>query len=364
MPFAQAKAEMADQWGIHLSTATVRRQALQAGEGCVQVELQRAHPLAPCPEETPAERMIMSNDGAMVSLRGKTWGEVRLVVVGHVQQKTTAKGSDVHSDHLSYFARLTTAETFTDQASAEIRRRGLDRAKEVCAVQDGAEWIQRMVQAHRADALCILDFPHAAERIAAIAHFLEESSSSLPPSWLPQRLHQLKHDGPEELLKELRRLSEQVGRPEGIEEHLRYLTKRVDQMQYPIYQQGGWPIGSGIVESGHKMVMQARLKGPGMHWKPENVNLMLALSCARFNDRWDEAWQEQHTWNQQRRTQMRVERFQKRSRLQASKREELLALRRPVVIEEVVVPKKSGRTPAQYRWGRQTFSPRLLRQGS
>lgn len=44
-------------------------------------------------------------------------------------------------------------------------------------------------------------------------------------------------------------------------ERLAYLEKRVDQMQYPTYQAQGWPIGSGIVESANKVVMQARLKG-------------------------------------------------------------------------------------------------------
>jgi hypothetical protein len=40
---------------------------------------------------------------------------------------------------------------------AEVRRRGVERAKEVCAIADGAEWIQGFVQSHRHDALRILD---------------------------------------------------------------------------------------------------------------------------------------------------------------------------------------------------------------
>ncbi|MBA2396145.1 MAG: hypothetical protein H0V70_25755 [Ktedonobacteraceae bacterium] len=52
---------------------------------------------------------------------------------------------------------MVSTETFTDQAYAEIRRRGLHQAKEVCTVQDGAEWIPRMVQAHRHDAIHILN---------------------------------------------------------------------------------------------------------------------------------------------------------------------------------------------------------------
>ncbi len=68
-------------------------------------------------------------------------------------------------------------------------------------------------------------------------------------------------------------------------ENLAYREKREAQMQYPQYQAQEWPIGSGMVESGHKQVMQVRLKGPGMHWEPGNVNPMLALRTAVYNDR-------------------------------------------------------------------------------
>ena len=72
---------------------------------------------------------------------------------------------------------------------------------------------------------------------------------------------------------------------------LQYLSTRTAQMQYPTYQAAGWPIGSGMVESANKLVVEARLKGAGMHWKPEHVNPMLLLRNAVCNDRWEETWQ-------------------------------------------------------------------------
>lgn len=50
-----------------------------------------------------------------------------------------------------------------------------------------------------------------------------------------------------------------------IAEHLASLRKREALMQYPTYRGAGWPIGSGMVESANKLVMQPRLKGAGMH---------------------------------------------------------------------------------------------------
>jgi len=61
-------------------------------------------------------------------------------------------------------------------------------------------------------------------------------------------------------------------------------------MQYPQFRRDGWPIGSGMVESANKNVVEARLKGAGMHWERNNVNPILALRNAICNDRWREMW--------------------------------------------------------------------------
>jgi hypothetical protein len=53
------------------------------------------------------------------------------------------------------------------------------------------------------------------------------------------------------------------------------LGKRVALMQYPSFAAAGWPIGSGSVEIANKLVVEARLKGAGMHWARSNVNPLL-----------------------------------------------------------------------------------------
>ncbi len=61
-------------------------------------------------------------------------------------------------------------------------------------------------------------------------------------------------------------------------------------MQYPSFQQQGWPIGSGMLESGNKLVVEARLKGAGMHWARPHVNGMLGLRNIVCSDRWSQEW--------------------------------------------------------------------------
>jgi len=80
-----------------------------------------------------------------------------------------------------------------------------------------------------------------------------------------------------------------------VAENLAYLEKREAQMLYPSFLAQGWPIGSGIVESANKLVVEARLKGAGMHWSRASVNPLLALRNAVCNDRWAEAWQQSVT---------------------------------------------------------------------
>ena len=50
------------------------------------------------------------------------------------------------------------------------------------------------------------------------------------------------------------------------------------------------PIGSGAVESGCKVVVEARLTGAGRRWAPGQVNPLVALRGVLWSGRWDERW--------------------------------------------------------------------------
>ena len=142
------------------------------------------------------------------------------------------------------------------------------------------------------DATRILDFPHAAQRICQIGEAVLGADHASLRAWQTRQLHQLKHDGPQRCstacaASQAAQLSVPL-----MAENLAYLEKRVAQMQYPTFQAQGWPIGSGMVESANKLVVEARLKGAGMHWSRASVNPLLALRNAVCNDRWAEAWQQ------------------------------------------------------------------------
>jgi hypothetical protein len=171
-----------------------------------------------------------------------------------------------------------------------MHRRGVENAKAVAAVMDGAEWLQSFTDYHCPQAVRILDFAHAAEHINQIGEFLHGEHSSESKAWLEKHLHELKHAGPKKMLLEFQKLQRKHPQEQTVIGNLAYLKKREKQIQYPTFQAQGWPIGSGIVESGNKLVVEARMKGSGMHWAERHVNPMLALRNIVCSERWKEDW--------------------------------------------------------------------------
>jgi len=134
----------------------------------------------------------------------------------------------VRCERVSYFARMADADTFGERASFEIRRRDVNQAPAVAAVNDGAEWIQGFVQSHRANAIRILDFAHAAQYVGEIASLAQQAGVMLPGNWLAEQAKELKEQGPTGMLKEVRRIEGLVP-PEKIREKEVYLCKRAGQ---------------------------------------------------------------------------------------------------------------------------------------
>jgi hypothetical protein len=288
---------------MRVSKATARRATLHTGEAALlvweaQVErLKQEAPQAPA----GAEKQAMSGDGAMVHLVGGEWAKVKTLAIGQV---TRNQRGEICTQQLSYCSRLADAASFEQATLLETHRRELERATEVCAVQDGAEWLQGLVDYHRADADRILDFAHAAEYLNEIGQAAQAAGGRLPARWLDGVLHHIRHQGPERLLQHLAWLAARYPSP-LVQEKLTYLQKREAHMQYPIYQEAGWPIGSGSVESANKPVVEARLKGAGMRWRWQNVNPMLMLRNTVCNREWKQTWEASLAHRQALRTQRR-----------------------------------------------------------
>jgi hypothetical protein len=299
MPFRRATQELNHFTGVKVSEATARRLTERAGADYVAVETEQVkHLQAQLPPPAAGPKLqLLSVDGALVPLVHKEWAEVKTLALGRVEEPLREKGEVVvHTRELSYFSRSSPASQFTAEALVELHRRGTETAKTVIAVTDGAAWEQSFIDFHRPDAVRILDFAHAAEYLAEAGRSLYGEQSAKFRHWFEAQVNRLKKGQPEQLFKHLRQLAQTAKaerKPEAqqaIQSSLAYLEQRREMIQYAQFQALGYPIGSGSVESAHKVVVESRLKQAGMHWERAHVNPMVALRNVACNDRWQEAW--------------------------------------------------------------------------
>lgn len=290
LPFAPAAAMLTHFTGVSVSASSARRQTEAAGAAYLAVqaaELRRLERDLPPPPAGPAVQQL-TVDGVFVPLVGGQWAEVKTLTIGTVVPPCPTPrrpAAAPRTTELSYFACLADVERFSWRATVETHRRGVETAGTVCAVSDGALWCQQFADLHRPDAVRILDFPHAAQYLTEAAAAVWEPGSDAARAWSRQQARRLLSEGPAPVLAALRALEQ----AEAVTTALGYLGSRVEQTQYPAFRAAGYPIGSGCGESANKLVVEARLKGSGMHWSRAQVDPMLALRTVACNDRWDEA---------------------------------------------------------------------------
>jgi hypothetical protein len=67
---------------------------------------------------------------------------------------------------------------------------------------------------------------------------------------------------------------------------LGYITNNIKNIDYAAYEQKGYFIGSGAIESGNKIVLQQRLKQAGMRWNVETAQNLLTLKAKAESGLW------------------------------------------------------------------------------
>lgn len=177
----------------------------------------------------------------------------------------------------------------------EARRRGLDRAKLVIHLGDGAAWIWENCRLTFPGAVGILDFYHASEHVGSLASAIHDDDPTLAASRRTRWCHDMKQTSPAALLRESRELLD--GHPEwsetkraAIRKEIDYLESHASRTHYGRYQANGWFIGSGVIEAGCKTVVGRRLKQSGMFWSEPGAEAILSLRCLMLGPHFDQAW--------------------------------------------------------------------------
>ncbi len=107
--------------------------------------------------------------------------------------------------------------------------------------------------------------------------------SAFVAPWVKEREALLFADQVEQVIAHLHAF---VDLAPGLAAIIHYFQQNQERMRYGTYQQRGYFIGSGAIESAGKQLTAARIKGPGMRWNVTALNALLALRCVFLEHSW------------------------------------------------------------------------------
>jgi len=192
----------------------------------------------------------------------------------------------------SYVGAIETADDFAKRIYAEAKRRGIDRAREVAVLGDGASWIWNIADECFPGAVQIIDLYHAREHYWGAGKVVLENNKEALNKWSEKRRSELDNGDVENVIKAIKQLSPSSEKGKEVcEKAVNYFEKNKERMRYDVFRKRGFFIGSGVLEAGCKTVISQRLKQSGMHWSVIGANNIIALRCCFLSNRWEDFWE-------------------------------------------------------------------------
>jgi hypothetical protein len=239
--------------------------------------------------EPDSPMMNVSSDGVLIHIIDEGWKEVKIAAISAVTATVDAETGEmtVGLTQHSYRAGLWEASKFAPHLWAESCRRGLEKAKHVVSVNDGAPWIWAIVFMCFARCIQILDWWHAVERLWTIAGLAFGTDRMAATAWVKTQKELLAQSNLRQVLRNIRTLfPRKQPVPQAVVQAAVYFLHNRQRMFYQEFRQAGCPIGSGTVESACKLVVQQRMKQSGMRWSRSGAQAMLALRSVLLSQRW------------------------------------------------------------------------------
>ena len=283
--FARAAAKFQEHYGVEVSVHRVRRTTLHHAAA-----LRRAHAPVRALPAAGVDTIIAEADGCMVptvstahappgadrrKYRRTEWKEMRLVAArAQGQTKTyygaTMGGVDPAGEHWEHV----------------VNDAGRGLSTRVHGVGDGAPWIAEQCRRRLGPNVgYLLDLFHVCDYLAQVWPG--------QPKCLRRHRDHLLAGRIAPVMAALQRRLEPVDTPEELapaRRAWRYLHNRLDQLDYPAARSAELPVGSGMIESGHRHVLHQRLKQAGAWWLSTNLEHMGHLRTARANGTYQAYW--------------------------------------------------------------------------
>ena len=157
-----------------------------------------------------------------------------------------------------------------------------DCARILVFVCDGAVWIWNLIAYYYPNAVQIVDWYHAEDRLKRIAEeaFLGQDERR---AWLQIVTEDLWQGRVELVIEACQQLSKKSNLAK---QALTYYDNNLERMRYAKFRAQGYLIGSGVIESACKQIVTQRLKLPGAQWNLDGAILTAKARAAWLSGNW------------------------------------------------------------------------------
>ena len=278
--------------GIRVSHTTLQKKVQQWASGQSVSDLVSPQSLA------AGSRWYVSCDGVHTN-SPDGWKEVKvgcLYTDGAEQSPGVMCAAEPSS--LRYVASASDAQTFGEDWFALATASGMYQdetdTEEVVVIGDGAAWIWNLSEEYFPGAVEIVDYMHAKSHLYTVAkqaYGEEETARDRVESWVEATETFLYAGDIQEVVARIRAVG--IGTPdlsEILRKEVNYFLKHAKRMRYKYFQENGYHIGSGVIESACKHVVAQRCKQASMRWTREGINAILFWRCLLKNGNWQTFW--------------------------------------------------------------------------
>jgi hypothetical protein len=309
MPYERSSWMLHQCTGVSVSASTLWNWVQHYGQIAMErleAQLEQFHqgePMAPeqLDELSAVLNLAIAADGVMVPFRpqpntpkGKTqWREVKVGLLARLGQRLTRAGKTVtRLYHRRLVAVLGDIDAFIPRIRYEAYLQSVDTAPRVLWLSDGGRGFWRVYrQCFAHCAIGILDFYHAAGHLWRATTALFDGRSLEAHHWFKNWRSLLRHGYHQAILNALTLLVNTdlcEGKDlEMLTQVQAYFQAHHQHIRYHHFEDQHFPLGSGMIESACKWLIQQRFKGVGMRWSEVGFNHLLHLRLDWVNQRFD-----------------------------------------------------------------------------
>jgi len=197
------------------------------------------------------------------------------------------EGGEIYRDKkVIYMGTVRKVEDFGPMLYQHAVENGLEDVDAVVFLGDGAKWVWGIQSTYFPYALTGLDLYHSTERVNAMIDLLQfkgRDSSDRKQAFKDKSIELLRRGKVQEMLDLVQEAPLKKGNEKKLEGALGYFHSNIERMNYGAFAACGIFVGSGVIESGCKVIVGNRMKNAGMHWSKDHAEKMISLRCSIRN---------------------------------------------------------------------------------